>query len=370
MGAPASLEVEVRPPSPFRLGRGSTDRTLRVERGVATPAARPSTARRCSSAPGRAGRGGSPSAPRRSTRRAAHVPVRRRRARARRAASELATAIERLRFALGVDEDMAAFHQRFRRDPLVGPIIRRMPDFRPSRRLWPWEALAAAVCGQLIEASRAAVIERRIVGRWGARLGEGRAALRDVPPAALIAGRAPAELESMDLSGGRSVALRRLARDVAVGPLRHRLTGRRRAPPRHPADRPLDGPVPRPLRPRRNRLAARRRPRLHQAGRPPRRARPPRHRPRGRRVLRAVRALPRPGRLAHPVRPPPGRLRGPAAAASPELAPPDRATRIFELSITHPLHAIPARVYHSWPSNLWCRNLFRDIRSSAGLRCR
>jgi 3-methyladenine DNA glycosylase/8-oxoguanine DNA glycosylase len=130
---------------------------------------------------------------------------------------QLETAIERLRFALGVDEDMAAFHQRFRRDPLVGPIIRRRPDFRPSRRLWPWEALAAAVCGQLIEAGRAATIERRIVGRWGARLGPGRTALRDVPPAALIAGRAPAELQSMDLSGGRSVALRKLAIDVARG---------------------------------------------------------------------------------------------------------------------------------------------------------
>jgi 3-methyladenine DNA glycosylase/8-oxoguanine DNA glycosylase len=130
---------------------------------------------------------------------------------------ELATAIERMRFALGVDEDMSPFHQRFRRDPLVGPIIRRRPEFRPHRRPWPWEALAQAVCGQLIEASRAAVIERRIVGRWGARLGEGRNALRDTPPAALIAGRAPAELQSMDLSGGRSVALRKLALVVAAG---------------------------------------------------------------------------------------------------------------------------------------------------------
>jgi DNA-3-methyladenine glycosylase II len=122
-----------------------------------------------------------------------------------------------MRFAVGVDEDMSAFHQRFRRDPLVGPIIRRRPDFRPHRRPWPWEALAQAVCGQLIEASRAAVIERRIVGRWGARLGEGRGGLRDTPPAALIAGRAPAELQSMDLSGARSVALRKLALLVTRG---------------------------------------------------------------------------------------------------------------------------------------------------------
>jgi DNA-3-methyladenine glycosylase II len=213
-GAP-SLEVEVRPPSPFRLGRGSTDRTLRVERGIARRLLqvdrRPVLVRAWQPGPGRVRFRAEAVDPARLT-----VPLgggetgwaRR---------EELATAIERLRFAVGVDEDMAVFHQRFRRDPLLGPILRRMPDFRPSRRLWPWEALAAAVCGQLIEASRAAVIERRIVGRWGARLGERTEALRDVPPAALIAGRAPAELESMDLSGGRSMALRRIARDVAAG---------------------------------------------------------------------------------------------------------------------------------------------------------
>lgn len=215
MGAPASLEVEVRPPSPFRLGRGSTDRTLRVERGVATRLLAvdraPVLVRAWQPGPGRVGFRAEAVDPAALT---VPVPCEELRPAGR---AELATAVERLRFALGVDEDMTAFHRRFHRDPLVGPILRRMPGFRPRRRLWPWEALAAAVCGQLIEASRAAVIERRIVGRWGTRLGQGRAALRDVPPAALIAGRAPAELESMDLSGGRSVALRRLARDVARG---------------------------------------------------------------------------------------------------------------------------------------------------------
>jgi 3-methyladenine DNA glycosylase/8-oxoguanine DNA glycosylase len=213
--APAALEVEVRPPSPFRLGRGSTDRTLRIERGVATRLltvdCAPVLARAWLRGPGRVAFRAEAVDPATLT-----VPVACEELRPA-TPVELAAAIRRLRFALGVDEDMAAFHQRFRRDPLVGPIIRRLPDFRPSRRLWPWEALAAAVCGQLIEASRAATIERRIVGRWGARLGPGRTALRDVPPAALIAGRAPAELQSMDLSGGRAVALRKLALDVARG---------------------------------------------------------------------------------------------------------------------------------------------------------
>jgi DNA-3-methyladenine glycosylase II len=129
----------------------------------------------------------------------------------------LALALERMRFALGLDLDLSEFHRSFRRDPLLGPLIRRLPSFRPRLRPWPWEALASAVVKQLIEADRAARIERRIVGRWGPRLGEGRDALRDVPPPAAIAGRAPAELAAMDLAPTRAAALRRVAGVVASG---------------------------------------------------------------------------------------------------------------------------------------------------------
>ena len=66
---------------------------------------------------------------------------------------------------------------------------------------------------QLIEAGRAARIQRRMVGRWGPRLGDGpRGACATSRAAALIAGRAPAELESMDLApkpGGRPARGRR-----------------------------------------------------------------------------------------------------------------------------------------------------------------
>ncbi len=132
-------------------------------------------------------------------------------------AAELEVAIARMRFVLGLDYDLGEFHRRFRRDPLLGPLIRRMPAFRPRRRVWPWEALAAAVVGQLIEAERAVTIERRIVGRWGARHGAGREALRDVPGPAAIAGRAPAELAAIDLASSRALALRRVAKLVAGG---------------------------------------------------------------------------------------------------------------------------------------------------------
>jgi len=131
--------------------------------------------------------------------------------------AQLRLAVERMRFALGVDDDLSEFYRRFRGDPLLGPRLRRRPWLRPRRRPWAWEALAWAVVKQLIESERAALIQRRIVGRWGARLGRDRDALRDVPGAATIAGRAPAELASMDLSAGRSLALRAVAREIAAG---------------------------------------------------------------------------------------------------------------------------------------------------------
>jgi DNA-3-methyladenine glycosylase II len=130
---------------------------------------------------------------------------------------ELCLATERMRFALGVDDDLSEFYRRFRRDPLLGPLLCHRPHLRPRRRPWPWEALAWAVVKQLIESERAGVIQRRIVGRWGSRLGRDRETLRDMPGPETIAGRAPAELAAMDLSPGRALALRAVAREIAAG---------------------------------------------------------------------------------------------------------------------------------------------------------
>jgi len=128
--------------------------------------------------------------------------------------------IERMRFALGVDDDLAEFHRRFARDPLIGRSVVRRPWLRASRRPEPFEALAWAVCEQLIEYERAAAIERRLVARLGRRwVGWDGApsALRDMPTAHALAGTAPALLESFDLAAGRAVTLVRVAREVALG---------------------------------------------------------------------------------------------------------------------------------------------------------
>jgi 3-methyladenine DNA glycosylase/8-oxoguanine DNA glycosylase len=136
----------------------------------------------------------------------------------------LELAIERMRFAVAVDEDMSEFARTFRGDPLIGEIIHHRPWHRPRRRPWPWEALAWAVTEQLIESSRAAEIQRRVVRRWGDRLQPaddgawiGPGPLRDVPSPEAVAGIAPAELAAFDLAPSRAIALIRCAREVARG---------------------------------------------------------------------------------------------------------------------------------------------------------
>src|SRR3954452_11833009 len=54
-------------------------------------------------------------------------------------------AIERMRFALGVDDDLRPFRDRFRNDPLIGAGVRARPWVRVTRRPEPFEALAWAI---------------------------------------------------------------------------------------------------------------------------------------------------------------------------------------------------------------------------------
>lgn len=229
-------EIEVAPPSPYRLpAYSSEDRTMSVRDGIVSRLLRvgesPVLVRAWEPGRGRVALRAEPVDP------GALEPPRSLPPAASCAAGpgELGLAIERMRFALGVDDDLTPFYRRFRRDPLLGPQLRRRPWLRPPRRPWAWEALAWAVVKQLIETERAARIQRRIVGRWGARLSPTPTStpgwsrfrshsaqkldhpLRDVPGAATIAGRAPAELAALDLSPGRAVALRAVAREIAAG---------------------------------------------------------------------------------------------------------------------------------------------------------
>ena len=207
------MECEVRPPSPVRLPRsGGGDGVMRIKQGVVARALHVA---------------GRPVVVALWQRKSGEVALRAAGAVSR---ADLEHAIERMRFALWLDDDLSDFYARFRSDPLIGPAIHRKPWRRPRRRPVAWEALAWAITGQLIEASRAAQIQRRMVRRWGPELDPGSFAgdrvegfaalprpLRDVPSAEVVAGCAPAELAACDLSPGRSLAMIRVAKEVAAG---------------------------------------------------------------------------------------------------------------------------------------------------------
>ncbi len=123
--------------------------------------------------------------------------------------------IERMRAALGVDQDLRPFYDRFRSDPMIGRSVRGRPELRVWGKPDPFEALAWAICEQLIEFHEATAIERRIVRALGRRCA--RTGLRDSPSAATLAGAAPARLCSLGLSESRAIALVRVARDVDRG---------------------------------------------------------------------------------------------------------------------------------------------------------
>jgi len=134
------------------------------------------------------------------------------------AADDRATAewgIERMRLALGIDQDLRPFYERFRFDPLIGPSVRANPGLRVAARPDPFEALVWAICEQLIEYERAATIQRRIVWRLGRRCRF--SDMRDAPDAAVLGRQAPALLASFDLSETRAIALVAAAREVASG---------------------------------------------------------------------------------------------------------------------------------------------------------
>jgi len=195
------LTLHVRPAGPFRLPPGDADGVLRRRHGALERLLH---------------RGQEPVLVR-VAQQSAHQVLFSARAPSRAAAMH---GIARMRFALGVDEDLRAFHRAFAGDPLIGRSLRERPWLRVRRRPEPFEALAWAICAQLIESERATAIKRRLVRalgrRWQAADGGG-GGLRDTPAAEVLAATAPARLQAMDLAAGRALALVRAAREVQRG---------------------------------------------------------------------------------------------------------------------------------------------------------
>jgi 3-methyladenine DNA glycosylase/8-oxoguanine DNA glycosylase len=124
--------------------------------------------------------------------------------------------LERLRFMLGLDEDHTPFLGRFSDDPLLRSPIRFLRGLRPVRVGTVTHALLRAVCGQLIQASHARAIERKVVRT----LGEEAWGLHAPLTPAELGRPAPAELQRLGLSARKAATLVRLCRTVDVERLR------------------------------------------------------------------------------------------------------------------------------------------------------
>jgi 3-methyladenine DNA glycosylase/8-oxoguanine DNA glycosylase len=121
-------------------------------------------------------------------------------------------AFDELRFCLGIDDDHTPFVLRFQRDPFLGPAVRSLRGLRPLRLATVAQALLRALCGQLILASEARAMERRIIR--AATDSRGR---RNLPPTtADLARFSPAELRRLGLHARRGATLARLCRSFEL----------------------------------------------------------------------------------------------------------------------------------------------------------
>ncbi len=127
--------------------------------------------------------------------------------------AESEAGLARIRAVLPLENDHSEFLSRFADDPLIGEATRRLRGLRPLRLGSVAQALLRAVCGQLIQASRAAAIERAVIR---ARIAEPRTLLHarrrrrrsgaSRRPSCARSGWAPAAARRSSASAARSTS--------------------------------------------------------------------------------------------------------------------------------------------------------------------
>jgi 3-methyladenine DNA glycosylase/8-oxoguanine DNA glycosylase len=119
-------------------------------------------------------------------------------------------AVEQARFVLALDDDTSGFQRRFAGDPLLGPAVRTLRGLRPRRTGTVAHAALKAVCGQLVQSSRARELERAVIRASGA----------PVPTRESLARLSPAALTACGLAPSRAATLSRLVRTLDLERLR------------------------------------------------------------------------------------------------------------------------------------------------------
>lgn len=137
-------------------------------------------------------------------------------------------ALAEARFLLALDDDTSEFHRQFADDPLLGPSVRALRGLRPRRKATVTHAVLQAICGQLIQSSRAREIERAVLRLCGENPPSRESLSRFSPAALARSGLAPRRattliriLRTVDVEALRAkpeMALARLRRERGIGP--------------------------------------------------------------------------------------------------------------------------------------------------------
>ena len=183
------VEIAVRPRGPYSLAlsaRLAGDATRRVREGLVTARCGGGEARAFQSQDGT-------------------VTIR----------SESATAAEKLRWMLALDDDHSEFLLRFAGDPLVGRATKHLRGFRPVRTATVAQALLRAVCGQLIDSKTARSLERSVIRALQSRA-VAATGLSEPPTTSTLAAAAPFELRRLGLHERRGAAVVRLCRSLEL----------------------------------------------------------------------------------------------------------------------------------------------------------
>ena len=117
---------------------------------------------------------------------------------------------------LGLHMDPQPFEARWRRDPLIGPLVRRRRGLRIPLTASPFEALSWAVIGQQINLPFAIQLRRAVIRATDSRHPGG---LWCCPEAAQIAQLDAGTLRALKFSGAKADTLLRVARMTVDGSL-------------------------------------------------------------------------------------------------------------------------------------------------------